>query len=187
MNCFPIVFARNCNCFQKEAFQIPTSEFLTVSDYLFFWSYYVSEYLDILKRHYCDPTTGNRIAYCNSNLYIYELNNFLKTLKCFEDFIYASHLENNTIKLNNFTNSVQIGIFIRIFRNYAKNQLEILQYILSSEDSISITKLHKLLEIHVTVIQHFQLLQKIDGGSYAEDLLRELEEFIDTSLELGST
>jgi len=182
MNCFPLIFQRNCSCFQKETFQIPTSEFLSTSDFTYFWSNYVSEYIDILKRHFCDPVTGNRIIFCNSNLYVSELHNFLKTLQIYEDFAYASSLESNLIKLNNSNTSVQIGTFIRIFRNYAKNQLEIVQYFLSSDEPIIIKKLLKLLDVHSAVLKNFASQQKSNGGILPEDLLRELEDFVNSSI-----
>lgn len=185
MSCYHIVFSRNCICFNRDSFQIPLSEFLTIKDYIQFWTIYVSDYFDILKRHYCEPNTGNRIICCNSITYVFELNNFLKTIKIFEDFIYASNLENNTIRISNFVNSVNIATFIKIFKTYSLNQLDIFQYLLNTDDSLAIHKLEKLLELHLLLLNNFASYQKNDGGPPPEDLLRELEDFIQSSIGIG--
>ena len=100
----------------------------------------------------------------------------------YKEYLEDLIIKNNTIKLNNSTTSVQIGTFIRIFRNYAKNQLEIVQYFLSSDEPIIIKKLLKLLDIHSAVLKNFASQQKSNGGILPEDLLRELEDFVNSSI-----
>lgn len=182
--CFALIFSRNCGCFQKDCFLIPNSESKNVEEHIAFWKSYVSEYLNLLKRHLCCPLNGTRIIYAVNSLYVIELNNLLKTLQIYEDYILSGNFEENLIRITPHTNPVQVGIFIKIFRDYTQNQLDILKYLTITNEAVSIVKINKILDIHNTVLSNFDIFFKGHGGASIESIFRELEGFVETSISM---
>ena len=189
MACESFILFCNCPCFSTEKLTLPLND-LSHEDHYNQWQKFLIEFKQELSKHRIfsifNLSCGGK-KYISVSVYVEFLSYAVKSFAVLKEIMDEKNLLNTYFVLDVASKPISIENFYKIFLDYCYNQIQLFSVLKTPADPLPIDILHKYFFIHQAILT--LIYDCNDGflGSLDEVLLRELEEFIDSSIGVGST